>query len=75
MLIESSICYDSDETEIRFPFYRSFSTFRNIFRGLCTQVFYFYWHVVRGDLRSFVSENQKSYNPNSIYNQIFSKFN
>ena len=30
----------SDETEITFPFYRSFSTFWNIFRGLCSQVFY-----------------------------------
>ena len=30
----------SDETEITFPFCRSFSTFWNIFRGLCSQVFY-----------------------------------
>ena len=32
--------YDSDEIEIRLPFYRSFSTFWIIFGGLCTQIFY-----------------------------------
>ena len=32
--------YDSDEIELRLPFYRSFSTFWNIFGGLCTHVFY-----------------------------------
>ena len=32
--------YDSDEIEIRLPFCRSFSTFWNIFCGLCTEVFY-----------------------------------
>ena len=30
--------YDSDEIEIRLPFYRSFSKFWNIFGGLCSQV-------------------------------------
>ena len=30
---------DTDETEIRIPFYRSLSAFWNIFGGLCTQVF------------------------------------
>ena len=42
-----------DETEIRLPFYRSFSTFWNIFGGLCTQVFYS-WAWVRSDVKSFV---------------------
>ena len=32
--------YMTDEIEIRFRFYRSFSTFWNIFDGLCTRVFY-----------------------------------
>ena len=32
--------YDSDEIEIKPPFYRSFSTFWNIIGGFCTQVFY-----------------------------------
>ena len=32
--------YDSDETETRIPFYRSFSTFLNKFGGLCTEVFH-----------------------------------
>ena len=30
----------TDEIETRLPFYRSFSTFWNIFGGLCTQGFY-----------------------------------
>ena len=47
--------YDSDEIEIRLPFYRSFSTFRNIFGGLCTQVTYLHCYEVRGDFKSFVS--------------------
>ena len=32
--------YDSDEIEIRLPFYRSFSTFGNIFGIIYTEVFY-----------------------------------
>ena len=32
--------YDSIGIEIRTPFNRFFSTFWNIFGGLCTQVFY-----------------------------------
>ena len=32
--------YDSDEIEVRLVFYGSFSTFWNIFVGLCIQVFY-----------------------------------
>ena len=31
---------DSDEIEIKLPFYKSFLTFWNIFGGLCTQIFY-----------------------------------
>ena len=34
------ILYDSGEIETRIPFYRSFSTFWNIFGGFCTDVFY-----------------------------------
>ena len=30
--------HDSNEIEIRFPFYRSFSKFWNIFGGLCSKV-------------------------------------
>ena len=45
--------YDSDETEIRLPFCRSFSTFQNVFGGLCTQVFCS-WSWVRGDVKSFI---------------------
>ena len=40
MLIKRWIFYESDDFEIRLPFYISFSTFWNIFGGLCTQVFY-----------------------------------
>ena len=43
MLIKRLIFHVSDETEIRLPFYGSFSTFWNIFGGLYTQVFYS-WH-------------------------------
>ena len=39
MLIDRWIFYDSDEIEIRLPFYRSLSTFWNIFGGICTQAF------------------------------------
>ena len=37
--------HDSDEIEIRLPFYRSFSKFWNIFGGFCSQV--------RSDSKSF----------------------
>ena len=47
MLIKRLIFYDTDETEIRLPFYRSFSTFWNI------QLYS--WALVRGDLKSSVS--------------------
>ena len=57
MLFKRWIFHDPDEIEIRLSFYRSFSTFWNIF-GLWIQV---YWGV-RGDLKSSVSQNQTSYN-------------
>ena len=41
MLIERWIFYEPDEIEIRLAFYRSFSTFRNIFGDLC-KFFNFY---------------------------------
>ena len=44
------IFYGSDETEMRLPFYRSFSTFWNIFGGLHIQVFYS-WAWVRSNLK------------------------
>ena len=50
------ILYDSDENEVRLPFYRSFPTFYNIFGGLCTQDFYS-WAWVTGDasrIKSFL---------------------
>ena len=40
MLLKRWFFYDSDGTEIRLTYYRSFSTYWNIFDGLCTQVFY-----------------------------------
>ena len=45
---------DSDATDIRLPFYRSFSTFWNIFGGFCTQVFYS-WSWVKGDVKTSVT--------------------
>ena len=39
MLIKRLIFYDCDEIETRLPFYRSFSTFWNIFAGLSLKVF------------------------------------
>ena len=54
ILIKRSIFVDSDETEIRLTFYRSFSTFWTIFGGLCTHVFDS-WVWVRGDLKSCVT--------------------
>ena len=51
MLIKRRIFYNSDGTKIRLSFYRSFSTFWNIFGGLCTQAFYS-WASVRGDVKS-----------------------
>ena len=39
-LIKGWIFHGSDEIEIKFPFYKSFSTFWNVFSGLCTQIFY-----------------------------------
>ena len=54
MFIKGCIFYYSDETEIRFHFYRSFSTFWNISGGLYTQVFHS-WAWVRSDIKSSVS--------------------
>ena len=49
-----NLLYDSDEIEIRLYFYRYFSTFWNIFGGICIHVFYSSaW--VKNDSKSFVS--------------------
>ena len=37
---QKSNFFDSSETDIKLPFCSSFSTFKNIFGVLCTQVFY-----------------------------------
>ena len=42
------------EIKVRLAFYKSFSTFCNIFGGLFTQVFYS-WAWVSGDLKSSVA--------------------
>ena len=55
MLIKEKPFYDSDEIEIRLPFYRSFSTFRNIYLVVFALKFFIHPHGVRGDLRFFVS--------------------
>ena len=55
MLIKRLIFYDSDEIEIRLPFYRSFLTSWNMFSGLCTQDFFHRHTGEGGDLKSFVS--------------------
>ena len=48
--------YDSDETEIKLPFCRSFSTFCNTYLVVFALKFFIHRHgVVRGDLKSFVS--------------------
>ena len=52
MLTKRSIFYYSDKAEISLPFYRYFSTLRNIFGGLCPHVF-----LVRGDIKSSVLRN------------------
>ena len=54
LTIKRLTLYDSDGIEIIFHFNRSFSTFWNIFVGLCTKGFYS-WGSVRGDLKSSVS--------------------
>ena len=53
MLTKRSIFYYSDKAEISLPFYRYFSTLRNIFGGLCPHVF-----LVRGDIKSSVLRNE-----------------
>ena len=47
---------DYDETEIRLLFYKSISTFWNIFGGICTHFFYL-WAWVRGDVKSVELSN------------------
>ena len=58
MLVKRWTLYGSDETEIRLPFHRSFSSFWNIFRDLCNQVFYS-WAWVRKRLLRDINLNQK----------------
>ena len=50
------IFYDSNEIEIRLPFYSSLSIFLDIFGGLWTQLF-IQRHGERGNLKSFESQN------------------
>ena len=45
----------TDEIEIRLPFYRSFSTFRNIYLVVFALKFFIHRHGVRGDLKAFAS--------------------
>ena len=47
MLIKRKTFYDSDEIEIRFSFYRSFSTFRNIYLVVLALKFFIHRHGVR----------------------------
>ena len=75
MLIKRYIFYNSDEIKIRLPFYRSFSTFWNVFGGLCTQVFYS-WLWVRSDskvicvVKSKVIQPQREYKTRNFRNLI-----
>ena len=55
MLIRRQTFYDSDEIEIRLPFYRSFPTFHNIYLVVFAIKFFIHRHGVRGELKSFVS--------------------
>ena len=64
MLIKRWIFYDSDKIEIRLPFGRSFSTFWNIYLVIFVPKSFIHWHGLRGDSKSFVSENQKLHNHN-----------
>ena len=66
---EMNFLHDSNEIEIRFPFYRSFSKFWNIFGGLCSQV--------RSDSKSFdCVVKSKVIQPQPKYKTInFLKFN
>ena len=53
--IKRSIFYVTQmKLTLKFPFYRSFSAFWNIFGGLCTRAFYS-WAWARGDVKSSVS--------------------
>ena len=76
MLIERLIFYDSHEIEIRLPFYRSFSTFCNVFGSLCTQVFHSFawgkrWLEVICVVKSKVIQPQAKYKTRNV--QIFNK--
>ena len=55
MLIKRKKIYDSDEIEIRLPFYRSFSIFCNIYLVVFALKLFIHRHGVRVDLKSFVS--------------------
>ena len=53
--IKRSIFYVTQmKLTLKFPFYRSFSAFWNIFGGLCTRAFYS-WAWARSDVKSSVS--------------------
>ena len=60
----------TDESEIRLPFYRSFTTFWIAFSGLCTQVFYS-WAQVRGDVKSSCVRKLKVTQPLVAYPEAF----
>ena len=55
MLTKTSIFYDSGENEVGLPFYRSFSTFSNIYLALFPLKIFIHRHWVKGDLKSFVA--------------------
>ena len=54
MFIKIETFYDSDETEIRLPFYRYFSKFWDILVVFALK-FFVHRHGIRNDLKSFVS--------------------
>ena len=57
MLIKRWIFYNSDETDIRLLFYRSFSTFWNIFGGFALRFFIHGPWYLEDDIKSSVSWN------------------
>ena len=65
------IFYDSDESEIRLPFYSSFSTFWNIFGSLCTHVFCSKAWLKRGDVRSCAVKLKVIQNNPNVKPEIF----
>ena len=75
MLIKRWIFYESDDFEIRLPFYISFSTFWNIFGGLCTQVFHLSacgkrWLEVICVIESKVIQPQPKYKTKKFQNLV-----